>query len=377
MRLGAWIFAVLVACAGPRSAAPAPERAPMVAYRPGDPLPVLGPDARVDLGLRAAAEELAASATRPDARLTPTAIRLALARAGYPGDARFVRVVAGETLPQALLDALPAGLPVDAGWAWRDLPALPIRAGEPAGARWWVLGWAPRRAAMDPVPRDLPLDGALSLRVDGVPDPRLLLAAPDGRVSEVSLSEGLARRVERFSVPGEHRVEVLDGDTVALAFSVFVDAAAPAAAPLPGPAQLASVDVAEAELLDAVDGIRRRAGLPSLTRFTDFMPHARAHSACLAAAGLVAHATDRCPGVPFLARQTHYPLARHREDVAAGDTAAEALERVVASPGHLANLLCTDCTHVAIGVASDGARSFATFELLSFPHGAPRPHLHQ
>jgi hypothetical protein len=368
MRSVTLVALVLSACAAPRLGGGADARPTMVAYRPGDPLPALGPDAHVDLGLRAAAEELAAGATRPDARLTPGAIRVALARAGYPGDVRFIRVVSGPELPPDLLADVPRGVPVDLGWAWRDLPD---------GRRWWVLGWAPRRAAMDPVPRDVPLDGAITLRVDGVPSPRLLLSAPDGRVSEVSLSSGLARRVERFSVPGEHRVEVLAGDRVALLFSLFVDGGPPAAAALPGPAHPETREAAEAHVTSALAAARARAGLPALHPFADFVPHARAHASCLASAGLVAHDTDSCPGVPALARQTHYPMARHSENVAAGDTAAEAFERIEASPGHLANLLCQDCTHAAVGSNVQDGRVFATIELLAFPHGPPMPHPHQ
>jgi uncharacterized protein YkwD len=347
-----------------------------VRFRPAETLPVLGPDARVDRGLRAAAEELAAGATREDARLEPVAVRVALARAGYPGDARFVRVIGPKELPDALLAPIPRGAPVDVGWAWRDLPD---------GRRWWVLGWAPRAVTMDPVPRDLPLDGAFALRAEGVVDGRLLVASPDGDVSESALGNRQARWVARFHEPGEHRVEVIDGDRVALLFSVFVEAAPPAPPTLPGPATPLPVasesvgrsdpasraEAAEAWFAAALDALRDRAGLPRLAPFPAFAPHARAHAACLATGGILAHATPRCPGVAALARRTHYPWARHHEDVAAAETAPEAWARVLASPGHLQNLQCAACTHVAIGVAADPSRLFVTLELLEFPAGEP------
>ncbi len=334
-----------------------------IRLRPADPLPVLGPDARIDRGLRAAAEELASSATTPEARLTPDAIRLALGRAGYPGDARFLRVVGGEALPDALLAALPRGEPIDVGWAWRDLPD---------GHRWWVIGWAPRRYTLDPVARDLPLDGALALRVDGLHDGRLLVAAPDGRVEELGIEDGRARWVDRFHMPGEHRVEVIDGDRVALLFSVYVEEPPAAPGALPSRSQPESGAEAEAWLAERVNTTRLRAGLAPLRTFAGFEPHARAHSTCLLRAGVVAHATSTCPGVTTLARATHFPAAKHHEDVAAGDTVAELWSRIEASPGHLQNVLCASCTHLSVGVVSEPTRLFATLELLEFPAGEPR-----
>jgi hypothetical protein len=354
------------AMAAPRSAPRTP--APQVAFRPGDMLPTLGPDARVDRGLRAAAEELAAAATSAEARLTPTATRLALARAGYPGDAHFVAVRdAGATPPAALLEALPRGEPVDVGWASRDLPN---------GGRFWVVGWATRGVSLDPIPRDLVPGQGVALRVDGAARPRLLVGRPNGTVDELDLTSGVARWA-RFDAVGEHRVEVVDADRVALLFSVFVGGAPPVQEPLPGAAPPPD-PVADVPLLyQALEQLRLTAGLPALTRFPDFEPHARAHGACLAAAGVVAHATPTCPGVPVLARGTHFPRARHTENVATGDTAEEAWERVLASPGHLANLLCVACTHVSIGATLDASRgapgAFFVWELLELPEGPPLP----
>jgi hypothetical protein len=77
--------------------------------------------------------------------------------------------------------------------------------------------------------------------------------------------------------------------------------------------------------------------------------------------------------VPALAAQTHTPHARHYEDVAAGDTVAEAWERILASPAHLANVLCRTCTHASIGVVSEPPRLFAVWEMLEFPDGEPVP----
>lgn len=377
MRLPAALRSLAVLVAALLCCIPAGEAAPRrraaaapiaeVRYRPADPLPVLGPDARIDAGLRAAAEELAASATRPDARLTPTATRLALGRAGYPGDARFVRAIAGAEPPAALLDSLPRGEPIDVGWAWRELPD---------GSRWWVVGWAPRRAKVDPIRRDLPLDGAFPLRVDGVVEPRLFVGEPEGGVREVSLTPGVSRWLDVFHVPGEYRLEVLAGDRVELLFSVYVDSPVPAAAPLPGPALVPDAQAAEVELGARLRELRARTGAAPLQPFEGFVPLARAHAACVASLGVAQHASTSCPGVRELAVRTFHPRARHYEDVAAADTVDEAWERLLDSPAHRATLACPTCTHVSVGAAVEPAsppRVFVVWELLEFPEGEPVP----
>lgn len=352
-----------IACAGTPNA-PASTRAEpaMVALRPAEALPTLGPDARVDRGLRAAAEELAAMATTPGARLTPSATRIALARAGYPGDARFLRAIGAAQPPADLLAALPHGAAIDVGWAWRDLPD---------GTRWWVVGWAPRRVGMDPMPRDVTLDGGVPLRVDGAADPRLLLTSPGGAVREVSFAAATSRWLDRFSEPGEYRVEVIDADQVDLLFSLFVETPVPPPVALPGPVTAERPEVAEASLYARLAELRTKAGLPTLTRFPDFEPHARAHARCLSSAGVLAHDTPHCPGVPALAERTHWPRAKHHEDVAAADSTAEAWERMVQSPGHLQNLLCRACSHVSVGAVLEPPRLVVAVEMLEFPDGPP------
>jgi hypothetical protein len=229
---------------------------------------------------------------------------------------------------------------------------------------------------MDPVPRDIAVGEGVSVRVDGAEEPRLLVGHPSGAVAELGMKDGVGRWIDRFDTPGEHRVEVIDGDRVELLFSIFVGAPPPAPEPLPGPVAPAD-PVADLPLLyDAVARLRADAGLPPLARFPGYEPHARAHAACLAQAGVVAHATATCPGVPELARRTHHPQAKHTENVAAGASAAEAWERVLASPGHVLNLLCADCSHLSVGAVLEPGpdpRVFVVWELLSMPGGVPQP----
>ncbi len=383
------VAALSVGC-GPRARPPAAgvDAPAEIQYRPAPPPPgppaqlldAIGPGTTWDAGLLAAAEALLSTATGRRARLdTDTAAR-ATARAGFPGQARFSTLLNGGAFPADLVEPVAREAldgPVDVALArrtWGD------------GTTLWVVAWAPHVVDLNPVPRDLALDDALPVTVYGAPgeELRLFVASPDAPVEEVPLTDGVTRWIDRFHTPGAYRLEVVakgDGPArVALLFSVFVDAA-----PEPLPVGVAPLPAApdprqaEAALYAAVDALRRGHGLPPVERFPLFESLAREHSALMAASGQVAHVLpDVTPGVPTRAVEIAHPRAQHYENVAAAATAAEALARVVDSPGHLRNLLCESCTHITIGAALEPVldrppRVFVTFELLSFPQGPPRP----
>lgn len=344
-----------------------PERPAEVRLRPEE-MPGLAANLHLDAGLRAAAEELVSDSTREDARLVPSAVRLALGRAGYPRDAHFLHARSADTaIPRSLLDAIPASVPVELGWASR-----PAR----DGGYIWVVGWAPTAGTIDPLPRDVTLDRGLPLRVDGIADARLFVGSPDGRAQELSITSGQTRWVDVFHVPGEYRLEVVDGDRVAFLFSVYADASVGPALPLPGAAPSVAPVQQAAELAARVNALRAETGLRALTNFQLFEPITRAQAACLASVGEVGHKSARCPGVPAMAEHDFHPRAKHHEDVVAADTAEEAWERLYDSPGHRMNLLCAACTHMVVGAAAEAtvpARVFAVLEVMEFPEGAPAP----
>ena len=349
-----------------QAATPKPEEA-SVGLRP-----VIGPDLvaglQIDAGLRAAAEELIGAATRADARLTPGAVRLALARAGYPRHAQFLQARSPDgSIPGALLDAIPKKSAVDVGWASRP---------HPSGGQVWIVGWAHQLGTMDPVPRDVALDRGVPLRVDGLTSPRMFVGSPDGRAQELGITDGVARWLNLFHVPGEYRVEVVEHDRVAFLFSLFVESEPAAPAPLAGAAAPSNPLRVAANLAAHVNDLRAQTGLPPLSPFPLFEQQTRAQANCLASLGVVAHKTPGCPGVPAMAAAEFYPSARHHEDVVAADTAEEAWERLYDSPGHRMNLLCATCTHLTVGAAVETtppSRVLAVIEVMEFPQGEPAP----
>lgn len=361
------------------------ERGPEVRYRPGAPMTEAGallvdavPGATWDRGLQSAAETLLGTAVGPRVRLDTRTTTGVVSLSGYPGQVRFATRLNGGAFPSDVVE------PIVADGSGRTVDVALARRTWSDGMTLWVVAWAPRVLRINPMPRDVPLDGSLPVTVHGGDgeELRLFIAPPDAPVEEVSLTAGVTRWVDRFHTPGEYRLEVVQRSgqrsRVALLFSVFVDAppsvpalGGPGAAPTPNPA------VAEVELLGAVNALRLEHGLGPVRPFPMFEPFAREHSALMAASGIVAHQiADVTPGVPARAAEYAHPRALHFENVAVAATPEETLARVVDSPGHLRNLLCADCTHAAIGAALEPVldrppRLFVTYELLAFPQGPP------
>jgi hypothetical protein len=337
------------------------------------------PKAGLDRGLTAAARDLLAQARDRASWVDTASSRAALTRAGYPGQVRWLRALNGGAWPEELVEAAISG----AGDEAVDVAIAHRRWSD--GSTLWLLGFAPRRAELDPMPRDLAVDSALPVQVftPGREELRLFVASPNGPVEELSLTSGVARWVDRFHTPGEYRLEVVGEHKgvgrVLLLFSVLVEQPPPAQTPLPLPPSRPGNPVeAEAWLHGAVNALRAEHGLRPLTRFPLYEPLAREHSALMAAEDAVLHRIPgRTEGVAARATKLAHPPALHRENVAAALTAAEALALVADSPGHLQNLLCEPCSQLSVGVALEPVlhrtpRLFVTLEVLETPRGLPQ-----
>ena len=391
------LLSLLLACAKPAPSAGEAVRGPWVrrggrlerlaavAFMPVDPPSdeakwVVGAvgDAQWDRSPMGAVQDLVGAA-RPTGILGPRSTSVALSRSGYPGQARFSRLVNDGTHPASLV--APA---VQAAAQGKVDVALASRK-YADGRVLWIFGWAPHKADLDPVRRDIPLDGGISLRVDLVDrgDARLFVDRPYATVEELALTSGVSRWVDGFHSPGEYRLEVVvsrDGVSEGvLLFSLFVETEVSEMGRLPGPPVSAPDPVAaERTLYALVDKARKDHGLSPVARFPLFEGLAREHAALMAHSGVVAH---RLPGVSdgveAKAAKLAHPRAIHHENVAAAATAEDAHALVEGSPAHLANLLCEKCSHVSIGATLEPVldrvpRLFVTWELLEFPQGPPR-----
>jgi hypothetical protein len=380
----------VLACRPPASAVP--DSTSQVRFRPApEPSSELAqelilrvPSATWDEGLARGCELLIQQAGEPSLRLTPASNASALGRAGYPGHARIGKELNGGAFPSTLVDemvayALSSELPVDVGLASRSFAD---------GQTLWIGGIAPKAALVDPLPRRVDLDASLPITIEVLgEDPQelelvLYVASPHGPVEAYPMLDTVAQWMTTLNVPGEYRMEVVGNrprdSQVLLLWTLLVDQDEPTLVPLGQPVSEPQSPMAAAEALyEELSLLRARHGLPELQRFPAFEPLAREHSALMASEGRVAHVLPGVTqGVMRRAGVGFHPRADHREDVAAAVTWRDAHDLVELSPGHKANLLCEDCTHVAIGVALEPVldrqpRLFVTWELLKFPNGPP------
>ncbi|HND32473.1 MAG TPA: hypothetical protein PLA94_20905, partial [Myxococcota bacterium] len=334
---------------------------PTVAFEPGS---ALNPELR----LQAAVEELVAAATRPEARLTPRAVRLALARAGVAANSSLFLDRDGAPL----WSRVPADV-TGVATAERDFEG---------GNRLRVVAWTQSRRSLAELPLLLEPDHRLWMRVGGQGSLRLLVAGPwqeegdfldPGPVTERRIEAGNQELVSDFAAPGEYRLELVDGERVELLWSVFVGMPVPPPVPLPGPVVRGSPEEAEDWTFAALDRLRGRYGLPPLRRWTLLEPLLKEQAGCLLDAGVVAHTAPGCPSMGERSTKAFYPRPRIHEDLATGDTPAEAWEQLMSSPGHVQNLLCRTCTAVALAaVRAPQGHQLLLMDLLEFPEGEPR-----
>lgn len=336
------------------------------------------PNAVVDDSLHKAAQILIAATRAPDTPMSVRSMLDAENQAGYPGQARFMKVMNAGQLPIQQLSDLRQHSNIDIGLASRKF-------GD--GKVLWIIGWGHRLVDVDPVPQQIPLDGAVPIRIGDFDADRALLyvSAPDRPVERIELLPNAHRWLQNFHVPGEYRFEVLlqhnEGasqyNEIALLFSVYVDTPLPNVMSTRVATEPNNPILAEQQLFQAVNQLRMERHLHPLKQFGLFVPLAREHSALMASSGVVNH---RIPGVtvgvPSKAAKQFHPRASHYQNVAAALTAEEALTLAKDSPGHFQVFLCETCTHMSIGAALEPTmgqpRLFVTWEVLEFPQGEPK-----
>ena len=337
------------------------------------------PYATIDASLQQAAQILIAATRDPERPMSVRSMLDAENQAGYPGQAHFMKVMNGGQFPVQQLRELSKHTGLEVGISKRRFAD---------GRVLWVVGWSRRLLDIDPIPMEIPLDGAVPIRIGDFDADRALLyiSAPDRPIERIELLPNAHRWLQDFHVPGEYRLEVLlqqsEGSSqynqIALLFSVFVDVPIPRVTSTIVNNATSNPILAEEQLFQAVNQMRMERSLRPLQPFGLFVSLAREHSALMASTGVVNH---RIPGVtngvPSKAAKLAHPRAGHHQNVAAALTADEALTLAKDSPGHFQVFLCETCTHMSIGVALEPSfvhpRLFVTWEVLEFPQGVPKP----
>ncbi len=300
---------------------------------------------------RAAALWGRATAGDPEARSSESLLELVLHAAGAPDSTGLATTLGPVGLPTALDELAPVVAAADPPFTHVGL--APIAGGHPGG---WAAVLVRRRLELEPVPARVATGGALHLRFTlaaGLDRPELIVARP-GRTPRRVLAESRDATWEaQIKLDGTGDVWLIveatgdRGPEVVATLPVGVGAAPPCTW-LP---ETVAVSTPEVRLYQLVNLDRLRHGLPSLAADPALDEVARDHSRDMAAAGFFAH---RSPAHGDLAAR----LAAHgqavlaaRENIAEAATADEAERSLMSSPGHRANILAPEVTHLGVGAA--------------------------
>jgi uncharacterized protein YkwD len=337
------------------------------------PEPRAEPDRLEAEAIRAAAGRIGGRGGRP--RTSPALVLAAreLARRAAGGDrdaiapvrlrAALARALSYDASPSAYLVAAPPGEVaaalgriVPAGGATHVGAGAAVR----GGTAWVVVLAADRRARLSPFPRDVsPGDRAVLAGelAPGLLHPRVFVTLPDGNVREADASGGAYFRAAiAFPERGRYAVEVVatgpHGPEVAALLSVSSGGAS-----LDGPRAAAEPEdpedpaAAEARVVEALNALRRRHGLPALEADPAIAAVARRHSADMLSAGILAHVLPGGGDLPERLRRARVPFRAASENVAKGRSAAGAHGAAEESPAHRGNMLSRVTTRIGAGIA--------------------------
>ncbi len=112
----------------------------------------------------------------------------------------------------------------------------------------------------------------------------------------------------------------------------------------------------EQTMLDRIDAVRAEAGLPPLTRMPALDAVARQHSVEMAASGALSHVSEVTGTPEDRVRAAGVEASVITENVALHQDSAHAMEALLASPPHRANVLDARVNRIGLGaVRSNGA----------------------
>ncbi len=124
----------------------------------------------------------------------------------------------------------------------------------------------------------------------------------------------------------------------------------------------------ELVFIDRVNQTRAGVGLPPLTFDVELTNLARSWSSQMQS-GVCAGGEFICHASPISAGVTH-AWAKLGENVGTGPDIHSVMDAFIASPGHYANIVDPDFTHIGVGVVWDGARLYTTHRFMKL-QGAP------
>jgi uncharacterized protein YkwD len=235
-----------------------------------------------------------------------------------------------------------------------------------------VVTLSRRFADIEPLPRRLAVGQAIRLSGrlrDGYAGPVLAVALPSGEVIRRPAGDGPAFREEISTADsGVYTVELLAdgprGDTVLANFPLFVGVDVPTSVSLAsdeGPGESASAEAVAAELHRLLNRTRTENGLAELDAHDGLARVALAHSQDMVESGFVGHDSPRTGSAVERVERAGFRSGLVLENIGRGYGAAEIHRGLLQSPGHRANVLNPDVTHVGVGVAAEEEGSRTAF----------------
>lgn len=231
-----------------------------------------------------------------------------------------------------------------------------------------MLSW--RWVELEPVPRAVENGTALELRgrlLGEHVNPTVVVAKPSGEVQRLPAGSGSDFDVR---VPtdgaGVYRVEIVGrgphGDTVIANFPVYVDEEIPSTVRLDlGGSDGGDVESVRRALLDRINQTRREAGLREVTASEPLREVALAHSRDMVENDFIGHSSPRTGTAAQRVERAQIRTGLVLENIGRGYGAGEIHRGLLESPGHRANLVNPDVTHVGIGVVAEPEGSRTAF----------------
>lgn len=325
------------------------------------------PAPRPDGRLYAAVSELAAVVPE-DSRLVYSLIEFALQRNGILEPSPHMVVMWGPARDEELVAEVATRLPAILGSSDFARVGLGV-ARRDDGQDAIVLAFQSSFIRTTPIPRRLEPRGHVS--IDGslvapFADPQVFVTREDGNVERQILRArgqgGFRTELACGNHRGRQQVEItaLDksGATVMANFPVWcaedppdaiaVEIDADEAAPV------TSAEDAELRLVRLVNGDREKHGLAPLAIDARLVEVARAHSREMRDTGVVAHVSPTTGSAGDRVRSGKIRSSLVLENVARAYGVGEAEEGLMNSPGHRANILSRDATHMGLGITLGG-----------------------
>jgi uncharacterized protein YkwD len=209
-----------------------------------------------------------------------------------------------------------------------------------------------------PIPRVFEPGEQVSLKGQVAPRfsfSHVYLTRPDGKVEEQRMTGRTLEATFKLDAVGKYRLEVMgdgrSGPVVVSNVPLYVGIPEPAAAGIAGtvvePAQ------AEARMLVLLNEARASAKVSAVQPDAELRVMALAHSVDMVEQHFFGHVSPTTGGPEDRARASGFLVSLVGENVAAAATPEVAHEGLMSSPGHRANMLRAEFTHVGIGATKN------------------------